>query len=138
MLARKPSVSDAASGTPARYDRAALLTGALLIVAAVVSWVVLIRQGSMGAMGGQSSMGGAMNGDMDQGMGTSALLSPLGAGAFLAAWGLMMAAMMLPSATPLIALYAAIQRRALPDRRGIPAALFAVVYLVVWLLAGVP
>jgi predicted metal-binding membrane protein len=79
-----------------------------------------------------------MNGAMDQEMGASALLSPLGAASYLAAWGVMMAAMMLPSATPLISLYAAIQRRSPPDRRGIPAVLFALVYLLMWLLAGVP
>src|SRR5262245_1087119 len=134
MLARKPSPASAASGASARYDRAALLTSALLIVTAAVSWVALIRQGNMGSMDAQSSM----TGGMDQGMGVSTLLSPLGAAAFLAAWGVMMAAMMLPSATPLISLYAAIQRRSPPDRRGIPAVLFALVYLLMWLLAGVP
>jgi predicted metal-binding membrane protein len=138
MLARKPSPAGAASGGPARYDRAALLTGAVLIATAAVSWVALIRQGNMGGMGAQPSMTDGTNGGMDQGMGAYALLSPLGAAAFLAAWGVMMAAMMLPSATPLISLYAAIQRRSSPERRGIPAALFALVYLFMWLLAGVP
>jgi predicted metal-binding membrane protein len=136
MLARKPS--PAASGAPSRYDRAALLTGVLLIATAAVSWVALIRQENMGSMNAQPGMNGVMNGGMDQGMGASTLLSPLGAAAFLAAWGVMMAAMMLPSATPLISLYAAIQRRSPPDRRGIPAVLFALVYLLMWLLAGVP
>jgi predicted metal-binding membrane protein len=138
MLARKPSAAAAHSGAPAHYDRASLLTGALLIAAAAVSWVALIRQGNMGSMGAQPGMNGAMDGGMDQGMGASALLSPLGAATYLAAWGVMMAAMMLPSATPLIALYAAIKRRSPPEQRGIPAVLFAMVYLVMWLLAGVP
>jgi predicted metal-binding membrane protein len=138
MLVRKPSAADAVSGTPARYDRAALLIGALLIAAAAVSWVVLVHQGNMGSMGASPSMSGAMDEGMDQATATPALLSPLGAAAFLAAWGVMMAAMMLPSATPLIALYAGIQRRSPPERRGIPAVLFALVYLVMWLLAGVP
>lgn len=142
MLVRKPSAAGAASGAPARYDRAGLLTGALLIAAAVVAWVVFIRQGSMGSMGTQPGMSGAIDGGQDggmgMGMGTSALLSPLGAAAYLAAWGVMMVAMMLPSATPLIALYAAIHRRSPPDRRGIPALLFALVYLIMWLIAGVP
>ena len=138
MFARKPSSAGAASGAPVRYDRAALLTGALLIAVATVSWVVLIRQGNMGSMDAQSGMNGTMDGSMDQGMGVSTLLSPLGAAAFLAAWGVMMAAMMLPSATPFISLYSAIQRRSPPERRGIPAVLFALVYLLMWLLAGVP
>ncbi len=132
MLARKPS--SAGSGVSARYDRASLLTSALLIATAAASWVALIRQGNMGSMDAQPSM----NGGMDQGMGVSTLLSPLGAAAFLAAWGVMMAAMMLPSATPLISLYAAVQRRSPREQRGIPAVLFALVYLVMWLLAGAP
>jgi predicted metal-binding membrane protein len=141
MLARKPPAAGAAPDAPARYDRAAFLTGALLIAAAAVSWMVLIHQGNMASMGAQPGMNSATNGGMDrmdQGMGGPALLSPLGAAAYLAAWGVMMAAMMLPSATPLISLYAAIRRRSAPDRRGISAVLFALVYLVMWLLAGVP
>jgi predicted metal-binding membrane protein len=138
MLARKPSPAGDASGPLVRYDRAALLTGALLIAIAAISWVALVRQGNMGSMDAQPSMNGAMPGGMDQGMGVSALLSPPGAAAYLAAWGVMMAAMMLPSATPLISLYAGIQRRSPPEQRGIPAVLFAVVYLLMWLLAGVP
>src|SRR5919106_361403 len=60
--------------------------------------------------------------------------------AFVAAWGIMMAAMMLPSALPMIGLYAATQRRqpgtvAVP---GAPAALFTLVYLVLWAATGVP
>jgi predicted metal-binding membrane protein len=138
MLASKPSPTGATSGAPVRSDRAALVTGALLIAIAAVSWVVLIRQGNMGSMDVRPSMNGEMNGGMDQGMGVSTLLSPLGAAAFLAAWGVMMAAMMLPSATPLISLYSAIQRHSPPERRGVPAVLFALVYLLMWLLAGVP
>jgi predicted metal-binding membrane protein len=132
MLGRNPFPAD--SGTSTRYDRASLLTGALLIATAAVSWVALIHQGNMGGMDAPAGM----NGSVDQGMGAPTLLSPLGAAAFLAAWGVMMAAMMLPSATPLISLYAAVQRRSPPDRRGIPAVLFALVYLGMWLLAGVP
>jgi predicted metal-binding membrane protein len=138
MFTRKSTPDHTTSAAPARYDRVALLTGALLIAVAAVSWGALIRQGNMGSMDTTPSMTGAMNGGMDQGMSASALLSPLGAVAFLAAWGVMMAAMMLPSATPLISLYASIQRRSPPSQRGIPAVLFALVYLLMWLVAGVP
>jgi predicted metal-binding membrane protein len=137
MFAHKAPAADAPSGAPVRYDRVALLIGALLIVAAAISWAVLIRQGNMASMGADPSMSGGKNGSMDQAM-APALLSPLGAAAYLGAWGVMMAAMMLPSATPLVTLYAAIQRRSPPERRGIPAILFALVYLLVWLLVGVP
>jgi predicted metal-binding membrane protein len=46
--------------------------------------------------------------------------------AFLVAWGVMMAAMMLPSATPMIALYGGVRRNASQTgQKGIPIALFA-------------
>jgi predicted metal-binding membrane protein len=58
---------------------------------------------------------------------------------FLTAWAVMMAAMMLPSATPMIALYGAIRRTA-PDTAsaGIPTAGFALIYLALWVAFGVP
>ena len=50
-----------------------------------------------------------------------------------AMWWLMMTAMMLPSATPVLLLVAALNRRASPDRRPYGAtALFAAGYLVAW------
>jgi predicted metal-binding membrane protein len=60
--------------------------------------------------------------------------------AFVTAWGIMMAAMMLPSALPMIGLYAATQRRQ-PDAgtaAGVPVAVFTLLYLVVWTATGVP
>jgi predicted metal-binding membrane protein len=59
--------------------------------------------------------------------------------AYVAAWGVMMAAMMLPSALPMIGLYAATRRDdpgALP--RGLAIALFTLVYLAVWTASGAP
>ena len=59
--------------------------------------------------------------------------------AFVAAWAVMMAAMMLPSALPMIGLYAAMQRTetsAVP--RTAPVALFTLIYLGLWALTGVP
>jgi predicted metal-binding membrane protein len=60
--------------------------------------------------------------------------------AFVAAWGIMMTAMMLPSALPVIGLYAATQRRQ-PDTvgaAGAPVAMFTLVYLVAWAATGAP
>jgi len=58
---------------------------------------------------------------------------------FLIAWGVMMAAMMLPSATPMIALYGAIRRNTSGGApAGIPTAVFALVYLALWVALGVP
>lgn len=56
--------------------------------------------------------------------------------AFLAAWAVMMAAMMLPSAAPMIGLYAAL--RPGRDRPRIPAAAFALIYLLAWIAFGLP
>jgi len=55
--------------------------------------------------------------------------------AFVAAWAIMMAAMMLPSALPMIALYGATQRG---ERRAAPVGLFTLVYLALWAATGVP
>ena len=58
---------------------------------------------------------------------------------FTLQWGTMMAAMMLPSAAPMILLYRTVSRRlATQGDRAIPAALFAAVYLASWLATGVP
>jgi predicted metal-binding membrane protein len=59
--------------------------------------------------------------------------------AYVVAWGIMMAAMMLPSALPMIGLYAATQRDA--SRRVARAAavtVFSSTYLGLWTLTGVP
>jgi predicted metal-binding membrane protein len=66
-------------------------------------------------------------------------LSLPSATAFLSSWGVMMAAMMLPSAAPMVALYGAVHRHA--DRTGqggVPTILFAFVYVFAWLLFGIP
>jgi predicted metal-binding membrane protein len=60
--------------------------------------------------------------------------------AFVVAWGIMMAAMMLPSALPMIGVYAVTQRRQ-PDTvsaAGAPVAVLTLVYLVAWVATGVP
>jgi predicted metal-binding membrane protein len=59
-------------------ERAALQSGVLLVAAAVVAWAALLRMGDE---------------------------MPMGAGLWLVAWTAMMAAMMLPSAAPLVLLY---------------------------------
>ena len=99
-----------------RY-RTSLITGALVVVLALAAWVGVIMQAAAP-------------------MPTSGAPEALG---FISAWGIMMAAMMLPSATPMIALYAALRRKATPGAAaGISTALFALVYFVVWVAFGVP
>jgi predicted metal-binding membrane protein len=69
-------------------------------------------------------------------------MEPLSCAALLAftlEWGVMMTAMMLPSAAPMILLYNMTSRR--PTRsseRVIPPEVFAMTYVALWLLTGVP
>jgi predicted metal-binding membrane protein len=68
------------------------------------------------------------------------MVLPLGlsdAMGYVAGWGIMMTAMMLPSALPMIALYAATQRGRTPAP-GLSVVLFTLVYLGVWAASGVP
>jgi predicted metal-binding membrane protein len=85
---------------------------ALLIIAAI-AWVAIITwtQGS-----------GSMTGTMG-----------LALPAFVVAWTVMMAAMMLPSVAPVASLYA----RSIASRRAMRLTLFTSGYLVVWAMAGV-
>ena len=97
-------------------DRGTWLAGGLLIAIAALAWAAVVLQ----AIG----IKGAPTTDV---------------AAFLVAWGVMMTAMMLPSATPMIALYGGVRRSATQThQKGIPTALFALVYLAVWLAFGVP
>ena len=59
--------------------------------------------------------------------------------AFVTAWAVMMAAMMLPSALPMIGLYAAMHRTETSGvPRAAPVALFTLIYLGLWAVTGVP
>lgn len=58
--------------------------------------------------------------------------------AYVVAWAVMMAAMMLPSALPMIGLYAATRKEASAAARALSIGLFALTYLGLWALTGVP
>ena len=59
--------------------------------------------------------------------------------AFTLQWGVMMTAMMLPSAAPMILLYGKAARRpGNSSERVIPPQVFAMTYVVMWVLTGVP
>jgi predicted metal-binding membrane protein len=119
------SPADAPPGVPRRRDRAAVLTyAALLVVTAAAWWETLSHP--MGA---------------DDMAGMSMAMAPTiaGAVAYVIAWGVMMVAMMLPSALPMIGLYAATLRDVRrPLARLGPVAVFALAYIVVWAVTGVP
>ena len=102
-----------------------LALGSGLAVVAVTAWVQVVRDARMMAMPGMAMPG---------------LRPSLAEGAvFTGQWGVMMAAMMLPSAAPMLLLYRTVGGRlAAGGDRVAPAALFAAVYLVVWLATGLP
>jgi|SRR5580658_472500 predicted metal-binding membrane protein len=106
-------VNGPAELAPSRAGQATLEAGLLLIVAAG-AWAgtVLLARGMAG-------MSGTMG---------------LGLAAFVLVWTLMMAAMMLPSVTPLASLYA----RTVQSNRMARIAALVAGYLAVWALAGVP
>jgi len=102
----------------ARQELAKPMIAALVVLAvAGVAWVVMVQQSrAMAEMDG-----------MDMGLGTLE--------SFAASWVLMMAAMMLPSAVPVILEFARTAER----RRGwqLATGVLAIMYLVVWLIFGV-
>jgi predicted metal-binding membrane protein len=112
-------VSDARA---ARVDVGAFALGASLLALAAWSWYVVLQR-SQDAMAGMTGMTPGVA------EGTT----------FVLEWGVMMVAMMLPSAAPMIMLYGTVRRRLSADgERAIPAWAFAATYVVVWTLTGVP
>jgi len=105
-------------------DRVTILTSVALLLIAAAAWVSVVR----------SSLGG------DDMMMTMPMPATVADGlAFVVSWGVMMTAMMLPSALPIISLYGATQRSSAGTaRKGVPAAVFALVYLALWAASGVP
>jgi len=108
-----------------RRDRATVLTSALLLVLAAAAWArVLLSPVAMDDMAGMSM---AMTPTVGDGL------------AYVGAWAVMMAAMMLPGALPMIGLYAATQRDAPgPGATAARVTLFTSVYLGLWAVTGVP
>lgn len=106
----------AIAARPRRIPRAALLTAALL-AAALVAWLVTLDQ-----------MWG-----MDAGPGTD----PGGLAWYLGAWVTMMAAMMIPSAIPMVLLFSKVNsQRAAKGGRSVPTPVFVTGYLLAWTAYG--
>jgi predicted metal-binding membrane protein len=105
-------------------DRVTALTSVVLLLIAAVAWGSVVRS--------------SLQGD-DMMMTMPMPATPADGLAFVASWGVMMTAMMLPSALPMISLYGATQRgSAGKGTHGVPVALFVLVYLSVWAASGVP
>src|SRR5262245_44432810 len=97
-----------------------------LIVLTGAAWALMLHH----AISMNESMGGALDGDM---IGTEFTLG--GLGVFLAGWTVMMGAMMLPSAAPMILTFAAVQARR--NRNvALPTWMFTAGYILVWAYAG--
>jgi predicted metal-binding membrane protein len=105
-------------------DRVTVLTSVVLLLIAAVAWGSVVRS--------------SLQGD-DMMMTMPMPATPADGLAFVASWGVMMTAMMLPSALPMISLYGATQRGSAGNgTHGVPVALFVLVYLSVWAASGVP
>jgi predicted metal-binding membrane protein len=106
-----------------------LIVGLCLILATVLAWWWLWRNGTAMPMPAASTAGRAMAGM--HGMQAPALWS---SGYFMASfvmWSLMMIAMMLPSATPMILLYVRFAGR-VPQKAAVNSLLFAMTYVALW------
>lgn len=114
-----------AERTPLRrlLSRPALVSGIAISLGVALAWAWLFANAGMGEMSGEPDMAG-----MSPGPG------PLSSGYLLstfAMWALMMVAMMLPSAAPMILLHARIDRGS-DAQRSRDSLLFVLCYLVVW------
>jgi predicted metal-binding membrane protein len=95
-----------------------LILGTLLILAAI-AWGVLIWQ---------------THGMNNQGMG---LTMGMSAALFIALWAVMMVAMMLPSAAPMILMFSAVYAgKRQKEQPFVPTWIFVSAYLLVWILCG--
>lgn len=104
-----------------RTESGSVFVAAAILLFAGLAWAVLLSTPDMPMRARQS------------------FWSAREAAAFVAMWGVMMAAMMLPSAMPMILLYRTVSLRLRHGGdRAIPATLFAAVYLGIWLLTGAP
>jgi predicted metal-binding membrane protein len=115
------------SGLPVRRDRVAVVALTLLVAAA--AWLFTVHQVRL-----MDAMEAAMWRDMNMSMnGMAPSWTPLDALIVFVMWSAMMAAMMVPGASPMIAAFATINRRR-RERHSpyVPTALFLAGYLAVW------
>jgi predicted metal-binding membrane protein len=122
MLFRDQPLSPTSQDPVLIRDRTTVLTSAILLLVAAVAWVFVVL----------SSVHGE---DMAMAM----PMSISGGLVFTMCWAVMMIAMMLPSALPMITLYGAMQRGTVAaGRKGVPVAVFTLVYLGLWAATGLP
>jgi predicted metal-binding membrane protein len=122
-----PAEFTAGRSRPWWRDRSAWSPATALGLAAAAAWVIVVRRAVAMPPGEPMSM-------------HPATFSAGGAASSVAAWGVMMAAMMLPSAIPMVALYHAVNgvMAGHPHRRISPTAVFVAPYVLIWLAVGLP
>ena len=96
----------------------------LLVVITIAAWAQVVF--SSMAMDDMAGVGMAMRPTFAEGL------------AYVSGWSVMMTAMMLPSALPMIGLYAATQRNASAALKAVRVGSFTLMYLGLWALTGVP
>lgn len=118
------------------HNRVPLLTLALLALVTIAAWAGVVIDAT-GMASGHDSMGRGMSaGTLTPGS-ASLHVTTTGLVAFVAAWVVMMAAMMLPSAAPMILLYRTVARsQAARGNLLVPTWIFVLGYLVVWAAFG--
>jgi len=121
MIAGNPPDAPIVAG----LDRVTLVTYVVLLLITAAAWIQILSSG--------------LQADDMAGMSMASAPTLAEGALYVAAWTVMMAAMMLPSAAPMIALYAATQRNeGTALVRLARVALFALTYLSLWALTGVP
>ena len=112
--------------------RQRLMIGICLVVVVLVAWLYLIQEKT--AMPGMNMTGTTMAGMDMPGMAMPPPASWLASVALLfVMWAVMMVAMMVPSATPMIFTFASVnQRRRAAARPFVPVGIFLLGYIVVW------
>jgi predicted metal-binding membrane protein len=123
-------------------ERAGRAVAYVVVAVAATAWVAMLTLPGMRMPGPHAGIPRALMSAQSDPMAMGAAM-PMGwtwvdLVTFTTAWALMMAAMMLPSATPMIALYGTVVRR-----RGLGAtagrtAMFVAAYVAVWALSGIP
>jgi predicted metal-binding membrane protein len=115
--------------TVLRRDRVVVVAALIAVIAAAWIWIVL-GAGTGSTAVAMTQMAGMPDMDM---MMERAVWTPAYAGLIFAMWWAMMVAMMLPGATPMLLLFARVNRsQKAKDRPYVPTGTFAAGYLVAW------
>jgi predicted metal-binding membrane protein len=125
MADGQPSRSASPHDIVVGHDRLTVLTYVVLLLITVGAWAHVVRT--------------ALAPDPMAGMEMAMPIDLLDGLAYVAAWGVMMTAMMLPSALPMIGLYAVTHPTPTgAGARAMPVALFTLIYLGLWTATGIP